>query len=134
MIGFLNRIAPAIGVMLVIWLAYHIEQTFMPVVSDFKVTKVERTETGWRAWGTYRKNRVCELVGSNVVGYSNGPAQLLLQIKPFDAPVGLIEWGPFDIPRTDKPFDRVQVISTHRCHPLWATQAVYFDLDVSKLP
>ena len=134
MIGFLNRIAPAIGVALVIWLAYHVEQRFMPVITDFQVTRIERTDTGWRAWGAYNKRRVCELVSSNVVAYGDGPAQLLLQVKPFDAPVGHIEWGPFDIPRTDKQLTRVQVISTHRCHPLWATQAVYFDLDASKLP
>lgn len=134
MIWLLNRIAPAIGVALVVWAAYHIEQRFMPVITDFQVTKIERTESGWRAWGTYNKRRVCELVSSNVVAYGDGPAQLLLQVRPFDAPVGHIEWGPFDIPRTDKQLKRVQVISTHRCHPLWATQAVYFDLDASKLP
>jgi hypothetical protein len=133
-IGFLNRIAPAIGVAIVVWAAYHIEQRFMPVITDFQVTKIEKIETGWRAWGTYNKRRVCELVSSNVVAYGDGPAQLLLQVKPFDAPVGNIAWGPFDIPSTGKPFTRVQVISTHRCHPLWATQSVYFDLDATKLP
>ncbi|MBU6190667.1 MAG: hypothetical protein KGR68_15230 [Betaproteobacteria bacterium] len=130
----LNRIAPAFGVALVIWLAYHIEQRWMPVITDFEVTRIERTDSGWRAWGSYNKRRVCELVSSNVVAYGEGPAQLLLQVRPFDAPMGHIEWGPFDLPRSGKPFTRVQVISTHRCHPLWATQAVYFDIDASKLP
>jgi len=28
----------------------------------------------------------------------------------------------------------VQVISTHRCHPLWAQQAVYFEIRADQLP
>ena len=134
MMALMNRIAPAIGFAIVVWTAYHIERHFMPVITDFQVTRIERTDAGWRAWGTYNKRRVCELISSNVVAYGDGPAALLLQVKPFDAPIGKIEWGPFDIPRAGKPFTRVQVISTHRCHAFWNTQSVYFDIDASKLP
>lgn len=134
MISLLNRIAPALGVALVIWLAYHLEQRLLPVITDFKVERIERTETGWRAWGAYNKRRVCELISSNVVAYGEGPARLLLQVKPFDAPAGHIAWGPYDIPRAERPFTRVQVVSTHRCHPLWASQAVYLDIDARDLP
>jgi hypothetical protein len=130
----LSRIAPAIGVLLVVWASYHIERWWMPVITDFQVERIERTPTGWLAWGSYNKRRVCELVSSNVVAYGDGPATLLLQVKPFDAPLGHIAWGPFDIPRAAKPFTRVQVVSTHRCHPFWSTQAVYLDLDASQLP
>lgn len=132
--GLVSRIAPAIGVVLVVWASWHIERRFMPVITDFKVERIERTDAGWRAWGSYHKRRVCELVSSNVVAYGDGPAALLLQVRPFDAPLGHIAWGPIDIPRTGKPFTRVQVISTHRCHPFWATQAVYLDIDASTLP
>jgi hypothetical protein len=134
MLSLLNRFAPALGVAIVVLLAAQLEERFMPVIEDFKVTRIERTDGGWRAWGTYRKLRVCELVSSNVVAYGDGPAKLLLQVKPFDAPLGLIEWGPYDIPAASTPFTRVQVISTHRCHPLWAQQAVYFEIRADQLP
>jgi hypothetical protein len=134
MLALLNRFAPALGVAIVVLLAAQLEERFMPVIEDFKVTRIERTDAGWRAWGTYRKQRVCELVSTNVVAYGDGPAKLLLQVKPFDAPVGLIEWGPYDIPAAKVPFTRVQVISTHRCHPLWAQQAVYFEIRADQLP
>lgn len=129
-----NNIAHVLGFAIVIWVAFNIEQRWMPVITDFQVTKIEVTPTGWRAWGTYNKRRVCELVSSNVVAYGDGPAKLLLQVKPFDAPMGHIEWGPFDIPRADNNFTRIQVISTHKCHPFWAQQDVYFDIETSKLP
>jgi hypothetical protein len=133
-LNLLNRFASAIGVVIVILLGAQYEERFMPIIKDFKVTKIERTSTGWRAWGTYHKVRVCELISSNVVAYGDGPAKLLLQVKPFDAPLGLIEWGPYDIPVANLPFTRVQVISTHKCHPFWAQQAVYFEIKADQLP
>ena len=137
--AFVNFFAQAAGAALVLTVLYFAETRFWPVVTDFQVHKVERTESGISFSGDLVKGRPCEFVGLTVYGIkADGKRAIMNQFKTdiFGANVGTgaQSWGPVTVPGIDPTFHFAEVQATHRCHPLWLQTTTYIRFDLSKVP
>lgn len=137
----MHLFAPFFGLMLGLLVTYWVECTFLPVVTDFKITALQPTATGWAVSGSYNKRRACELITTNIVSINQSnpsePGRLLHQIHPTEIgsnlPVGAVYWGPYQIPAPPDwgSATHVQAVSVHKCHALWTQETLYATLPVS---
>ena len=132
------------GMLFVLW---SIETRWFPVITDFKIHRLELVADAYVMEGSFRKHRPCEMLVTNVLAVPRqplAPSHLVHQLKTDviggNAPTGLTTWGPLSVPFPAKVFehidkiDRVEVRGTHRCHPLWNIETVYASLDPKELP
>lgn len=142
LLALAQMMSPAIGAVLVLWIIYNVEILLAPVVSDFKVTQVERVNGVYQVSGSYYKRRSCELVITNIIGLPADPKQpstLVYQVMAGEAgsnlPVGSVKWGPYKIPAPAnvEMLDHVDIIGIHRCHALWNQSTHYATIPMAAL-
>jgi len=138
----LHFFAPFVGAMVGLFVTYQVEMTFLPVVTDFKLTGMFKVANGYQVTGSYDKRRSCELISTSLLAISSDPqqpAKLLHQLKHQDAganlPVGLVNWGPyvFAAPASFDNATHIKAVSLHRCHALWLHQTDYITIPISAL-
>lgn len=137
--AFVNLFAQAAGAAIVLLVLYFAETRFWPVVDNFKITEIQRTDRGVSLSGELVKRRPCEFVGMTIYGITtDGRRSLMHQFKTdiFGANVGVgfQDWGPVTVPTPALKFTQAEVLATHRCHPLWLQTTVYTTLDLSRVP
>ena len=128
---------PLLGTLVGLAVLYAIEMAYLPPVTDFAVSRLERQGDVVVVSGTYRKHRACELLATNIMATSPGqPSALLYQLKLGEAgsnmPVGHVAWGPYRIPvpPTWGYYTHVEAVALHRCHALWVQETHYIRLPV----
>lgn len=143
LVALTQMVSPAVGAAIVLWLIYNVEMLAFPVVSDFKIERLELSDGYYVTSGTYTKKRPCELVVTNIVyapSDSRQPGSLVHQIRHEDLganlPVGTVRWGPYKVPAQAglDPEGRIEVIGVHRCHTLWGQHTHYASVPVKNLP
>ena len=113
--GLLFGCASVTGVLLV----KEIEHRMFPVVSDFEITRSERTPNGVLIWGTFEKERDCQFVEAVVLA---GAISLDLEYldrsknKAVSRALGPQTFGPWRISPDLYP---LRIVARHSCHPLW---------------
>lgn len=134
--------SPVFGALVVVWIIFSVERIAFPVVENFSITSLERRGDVFVASGTYEKKRGCELLFTNIMavpGANKNPSVLMRQIQAGEpgtnSPVGLVKWGPYQIPAPqDLSFmGSVEVIGVHRCHALWSQTTTYVSLPVKDI-
>jgi hypothetical protein len=131
-IFFLMIFGPCIGALIAFFAIYQTEVRFFPVVTNFKIEVLQKEIGDYVVSGTYKKQRPCEFVATNIIAVGpNIPATLIHQVKLTDIganiSTGLIQWGPYRIPEP-KSFNgmtEVRIIGVHRCHVFWSQETVY---------
>lgn len=136
-----NAVAPVFGMLVTLWLIWNVETRFFPVVEDFKLNSVVRTEAGYTAFGELDKVRACEFLGLTLYAHSHGrPKLLLAQFKKdifgSDVGVGHQTWGPWTVqfPPQIATYEHLEIQGTHRCHALWLQTTLYTSIPVKDLP
>lgn len=137
--AFVNFFAQAAGAALVLTALYFAETRFWPVVQDFEITRIEKSERGFVFYGELNKARPCEFVGMTVYGITpDGKRGAIVQFRNdlFGANVGSGQqsWGPVVVPVIDTRYRWADIQATHRCHPLWLQTTNYATLDLSRIP
>lgn len=129
-----------IGAALMFATIWFVETRFFPVVEDFKVEYVRKTDNGYVAGGTLNKARACEFIGLTLYGTQDGkPKILLTQYKRdvFGAEVGQGHqtWGPWSVqfPPNLLEMDKLEIMGTHKCHAFWVQTTVYSKIDMKTL-
>ena len=144
----IERLAFAVGALLMLWVVYMSETRFFPVVTDWKLEYVEREDGHYILGGVLEKQRACELLATSIMAVPNqrfAPRVLIYQIKPNeinggDTPTGYTTWGPWrlEIPKVflehrDK-ISFLEVIGHHRCHGFWSQETLYGRVSAEMLP
>lgn len=127
---FALRILPIVVALAFLFTMRWAEYTFMPVVKDFHLTKIERTDNYIVMKGYMRKVRDCTYVGISVEGITDR-GRVDLPLKFLDAeklndngtrPMGTQDWGPWRIIIPASPsINAVDLNSIHSCHLAWET-------------
>lgn len=130
-------LGPLVGALLGLAMIYAVEMAFLPPVTDFAVSRLERQGSVVVVSGTYFKHRSCELLATNIVATAPGqPSALLYTIRLGEAgsnmPVGHVAWGPYRIPvpSTWRSYTHIEAVALHRCHALWVQETHYIRLPV----
>lgn len=136
-----NAIAPAFGMLVALWLIWNVETRFFPVVKDFKVTSLVKTDDGYVAVGELSKVRSCEFLGLTIYAHRNDVPKLLLaqyktDIFGSNVGTGYQSWGPLTIhfPPAFGSYNHLEVQATHRCHALWLQTTEYTNIQIKDLP
>lgn len=139
----LHFFAPFVGAMIGLFVTYKVEMTFIPVVTDFKVTELVKEGNAYKVTGSYNKHRSCELLSTSILAINENdklqPAKLLYQIKHQDVganlPVGRVSWGPYLIPSPPSFGNATKLTATslHRCHALWLHESHYITLPIAAI-
>lgn len=133
---FSLNILPYVVAMTIIIFLPRVESALMPVVKDFVVTSMSRDESSVTISGYMRKVRTCQFVGiqaAAVRGKTTYDVPLLFLDAKVDShstrPSGTQAWGPWRVTLPAVQADEIHLTSTHRCHPVWAT-----DTPLASLP
>ena len=124
------RVLPIFVALTLMFTLRWLEHTFMPVVKDFHLTKIEQTDNYIVMEGYLRKVRNCKYVGISVEGITS-EGSVDLPLKFLDAenfndngtrPEGTQDWGPWRIIIPAAPsISAVNLNSVHSCHLAWET-------------
>lgn len=123
------KVVPIFIAALLLLTARLAEQVFMPVVKDFHLTSVQRTESHVIMRGYMRKVRDCRFVGVSAEGVTdNGNVDLPLKFLESNhsdnstRPQGTQDWGPWRIVIPVAPsVSAIDLHSVHSCHLAWET-------------
>ena len=134
----LERIfGPLLGALVGLAVLYFAEMAFLPVVTDFRIERMDHERGAVLVSGTYLKHRSCELLATNVMAVGAGmPSGLVYSLKLGEAgsnmPVGPVRWGPYrmPVPPTWGGYTHIEVVAMHRCHALWVQETQYIRLPV----
>lgn len=127
----------SIGVFIV-FIANFIEHSFMPVIRDFEISKIEHTNTQIYISGWKRKERDCSFIGISAEGINADNERRDLKIvfqeshiPQYPIPIGKHTWGPWAIVMpVDDNIRILTLTATHRCHPAWNTTTELIELDI----
>jgi hypothetical protein len=136
------------GVLITLFVLYHVESKLFPVIEDWSLDYITRYENTYTMGGQMRKDRACELLHTSVLAVPKlplAPKVLVYQVQPNEilgagGPVGKFTWGPWEVRVPDKLMghldwvDSIEVVGHHRCHMLWIQETVYGRVPVSRLP
>jgi len=145
---FLEALCFAFGFLVAGWCVYMIETRFMPVITEWRLLEITRTAGFYDIHGVYRKERGCELVGTDIVAVPKmplAPRIAIHQIKPYDfpgaqAPIGYTTWGPWSVKvpaaldTHREQISSIEVIGVHRCHAFWLQQTIYGRIRIEDMP
>lgn len=135
------RMWPATLALLIPTMTIHIEKVFFPVVKDFTITEMKRTEHVIAISGYMRKIRDCRFAGVTAEGQSAlGVTELPLLFKDNERsqastrPAGVQGWGPWyiEVP-INKELEVIELQAVHRCHPMWVSQTKLVTIPVSEI-
>ena len=138
---WINAVAPGFGLLVALWIIWNVETRFFPVVTDFKVSVIERSPAGYTAYGELVKSRSCEFLGLTI--YANKPdapklvvAQFKKDIFGSDVGTGHQTWGPWttNLPPKIAEYEYLEIQGTHRCHALWLQTSEYVNFPIKDLP
>lgn len=136
-----NAVAPVFGFVVALWIIWNVETRFYPVVTDFHVSSIVKTDGGYTAYGELRKTRSCEFLGLTIYAHrENAPKLLVAQYKKdifgSDVGTGHQTWGPWtaNLPAAVSRFDHLEIQGTHRCHALWLQTTEYANMAIKELP
>lgn len=136
-----NAVAPIFGLLVSLWIIWNVETRFFPVVQDFKVNSIVKSEAGYTAMGELKKSRSCEFLGLTIYAHRPGePKMLLAQFKKdifgSDVGTGHQSWGPWTVrfPAKVSEYEYLEIQGTHRCHALWLQTSEYINLPIKELP
>lgn len=136
-----NAIAPAFGLLVALWLIWNVETRFFPVVTDFRVSSITKSEAGYTATGELKKSRSCEFLGLTIYAHRpDAPKLLLSQFKKdifgSDVGTGHQTWGPwtFKFPEQVIEYEHLEIQGAHRCHALWLQTTEYTNIQIEELP
>ncbi len=143
-----ERLSMLMGVLIAGWMLYQVEHYLLPVIKEWKLEEVQRSDDNWVVRGTMHKVRPCELVATSVMAVPKmplAPRVLVYQIKPEEilggnAPAGFVTWGPWTmkIPQALEQhrdqISSIEVIGHHRCHALWTQETLYGSVRMDQLP
>lgn len=123
------KVVPVILAIIMLLLIRWGEYAFMPVVKDFHLTSVQRTESHVIMRGYMRKVRDCRFVGVSAEGVTdNGNVDLPLKFLESNhsdnstRPQGTQDWGPWRIVIPVAPsVSAIDLRSVHSCHLAWET-------------
>lgn len=116
---------------LIIFGLYNGEHYFFPVIKDFQITHLERSDNKIVMSGYMRKVRECEYL--NVIAHidKNGktirlPITFLSrELTQISRPIGRQLWGPWQLTIPILPNnsnDRIEIDAYHHCHFAWVTE------------
>ena len=124
------RVLPIVVALTLLFTLRWAEYTFMPVVKDFHLTKIERVDNYVIMKGYLRKVRNCKYVGISAEGVTS-EGRVDLPLRFLDAedlndnstrPEGTQDWGPWRIIIPVAPsISVVDLNSVHSCHLAWET-------------
>lgn len=124
---FALNLLPFVMALAIVLALPRLEQITLPVVRDFVVTGMTKEPGFVTLSGYMRKARDCQFVGVQATAMA-GPDYYDVPIHFLDGgaqnatrPTGTQDWGPWRITLPVTQADEVRLVSTHRCHPLWAT-------------
>lgn len=136
-----NAVAPVFGFIVAIWIIWNVETRFYPVVEDFRVSSITKSEAGYTAYGELRKTRACEFLGLTIYAHRPGaPKMIAAQYKKdifgSDVGTGHQTWGPWtaQLPAAVSEYEQLELQGTHRCHALWLQTTQYTEISIKELP
>lgn len=114
-------------------LVHQIERRYFPVVKDFKVTSIERSEAGILIQGTMRKVRDCEFLQLTAYVDNTQPVKVIFRDANGDGQdrtreVGFQLWGPWEI--ASNTHSHIDLYSRHKCHLLWQQSGKVLELTI----
>ena len=96
-----------------------LESKYLPVLTDFKVEKVERQDGALLVTGSVRKARSCEYIHPWRARTVNSKRSLRVEIPPVDvpnwAPAATINFGTIKIYGAGN--EAIELYAEHKCHP-----------------
>lgn len=116
--------------MLIVLLINRMEHQFMPVVSDFTATTMQREGGKLRMGGYMRKDRNCVYAGASASAINADGKRVSIPLVFQDAtrdatanrPTGTQAWGPWSLEIPLAPsIQEITLRSIHQCHLFWAT-------------
>jgi hypothetical protein len=136
------------GLMLALFVLYHAETRFFPVIEEWSLDYITREGNVYTMGGQMQKTRACELLHTSVMAVPKlplAPKVLVYQVRPNEilgagGPVGKFTWGPWEVKVPEKLMGKldwieaVEVVGHHRCHMLWIQETVYGRVPVERLP
>lgn len=126
---FALQIWPFVLALALLFFARYLEQQFLPVVRDFRVTTIEQGGSEIVLKGSLEKIRSCELVGVIASVDDDGMTMRVsltmlnsIDNPPRVFPLGTNYWGPWrlSLPQVKKG-SKIMIKAIHSCHPAWTT-------------
>ena len=123
---FVNLIPALIAAMLMM-LMPRLERAFFPVVRDFGITALNVYGDTVVMSGYMRKVRDCKFVGVQALGVDSAGRESDVPLIFLDAAdnnatrkPGSQNWGPWKVTVKVADADSIKLVSTHRCHWVYA--------------
>ncbi len=143
-----ESIAFGLGALIAMFVMYHGETKFFPVITNWTINPVVRTGDTYELSGTFVKERPCTLLATSILAVPKAPLVpriTLYQIKPTEIeggniPTGASTWGPWTmkIPRAfienRNKIAWIDIIGHHQCHGFWSQETYYGRVEMEQLP